>query len=69
MEELIKLVVEKAGISSEQAQSSIETVMSFLKERLPEPMAAQLDGLLSGENAEGLGNVVKGLGGFFGGKK
>lgn len=68
MEELIKLVSEKAGISSDQAKAAVETVLGFLKERLPEPIAAQVDGLLAGGSGsvENVTNVVKGLGGLFG---
>jgi len=68
MEELIQLVSEKAGISSDQAKAAIETVLGFLKERLPEPIAAQVDGLLAGGSGsvENVTNAVKGLGGLFG---
>jgi uncharacterized protein (DUF2267 family) len=68
MEELIKLVSERAGISSDQAKAAVETVLGFLKERLPEPIAAQVDGLLaSGAVSTGnVNNVIQGLGGLFG---
>ncbi len=63
MDELIKLVQQKAGISQEQAQTAVTTVLDFLKQRLPAPIAAQIDGVLQGQ---GLGSA---LGGMFGGKK
>lgn len=68
MEELIQLVSEKAGISSDQAKAAVETVLSFLKQRLPEPIAAQVDALLAGGSGsvEEVTNAVKGLGGLFG---
>lgn len=74
METIVKLVQEKAGLSEEQAKEAVTTVLAFVKERLPEPIAGQLDGLLSGEvdvnnlmsQAQGLmGN----LGGMFGKKE
>lgn len=34
MEELIKLVSSKVGISEDQARSAVETVVSFLKAKL-----------------------------------
>jgi hypothetical protein len=79
MDELIKQVVERTGISESQAQTAVTTVLGFLKNRLPEPIAGQLDGFLGGAAgaaggvAGGLagtaGDVLGGLGGMFGGKK
>ena len=61
MDELIKLVTQKAGISEAQAKSAVETVIGFLKGKLPAPVASQIDGLLSGKP---MGDVAKGLGGL-----
>ena len=75
MEEIIKQVTERAGISEAQARTAVETVLGFLKNRLPEPIAGQLDGVVGGAAgaAGGLagaaGDVLGGLGGMFGGKK
>jgi hypothetical protein len=68
MEELVQLVSVKTGIPSDQARGAVETVLGFLKERLPAPIAAQVDGLLAGGSGsvENVTNVVKGLGGLFG---
>ena len=66
MEELIKLVVSKTGISEQQAKTAVETVISFLKQKLPAPLGAQIDGLLGGSQAN---DVIKGLGNLLGGKK
>ena len=63
MDELVKLVVAKTGISEEQARGAIATVVNFLKEKLPAPIAGQIDGLLSGS---GINDALKGLGGLFG---
>ncbi len=75
MEELIKQVTERTGISHEQAQTAVATVLGFLKTRLPEPIAGQLDGVVGGAGgaiggiADKAGDVLGGLGGMFGGKK
>jgi hypothetical protein len=75
MDDLIKQVTEKTGISEAQARSAVETVVGFLKDRLPAPIAGQLDGVLSGAGgaigglADQAGDVLGGLGGMFGGKK
>ncbi len=66
MDELIKLVVKKTGISEEQAKKAIETVIGFLKTKLPAPIAGQLDGILKGEGGSG---IAGGLGNLLGGKK
>jgi len=65
MEELIKLVSQRAGISEGQAKAAVETVVGFLKDKLPAPIAGQIDGLLSGKSP---GDLVQGLGGLLGRK-
>ena len=39
MDELVKLVVDKVGISEAQAKQAVEVVVGFLKDSLPEPIA------------------------------
>ena len=48
MEELIALVANKTGLPPEAAKLATETVLQFLKAKLPQPLAAQIDGLLAG---------------------
>jgi hypothetical protein len=75
MDELIKQVVERTGISEQQARGAVDTVLGFLKTRLPAPIAGQLDGVLSGAGgalggvADKAGDVLGGLGSMFGGGK
>ncbi len=57
MEELINLVSQKTGIPKEQAKVAVETVLGFLKQRLPAPIASQIDGFLSG-NASQIGDIA-----------
>ena len=69
MDELIKLVTQKAGISEAQAQQAVETVMGFLKDKLPAPIAGQIDSMLGGAGpAKGVEDLAKGLGGILGKK-
>ncbi len=63
MDELVKLITAKTGISPDQARQAITVVADFLKQRLPAPIAAQVDGILQGG---GIPDVSKGLGGLFG---
>jgi ribosomal protein L12E/L44/L45/RPP1/RPP2 len=51
MEEMIKTVAEKAGISPEQAKTAIETVVGLLKDKVPAPMQGILDSVLGGKDA------------------
>ena len=67
MEELVKLVADKVGISEAQAQQAVETVLAFLKDKLPEPIAGQVEAALEGD-LSGLDDLVGGLGGLFGKK-
>jgi hypothetical protein len=74
MEELIRQITERTGISEEQAQQAVSMVVGFAKDKLPEPIASQLEGFLgaSGGDASGiLGQVQQlgNLGGLFGGKE
>ena len=68
MDELIALVVEKTGISEQMAQTAVETVLEFLKEKLPDPIASQVDNVINGFDADAAGNVLNTLGGLFGKK-
>jgi uncharacterized protein (DUF2267 family) len=68
MDELIKMVTKKAGISETQAKKAIRTVMQFLDDKLPGPIASQVEGLLSGRGSElDLDELMGGLGSLFGG--
>ena len=66
MEELIKQVSERAGISEAQARAAVETVAGFLKERVPAPYNSYVDSFLAG-GGEGGGGLLGSLGGIFGG--
>ena len=67
MDELIKRITEKTGISEDQARSAINTVSGFLKEKLPAPIAGQIDNVLGGGGmSDTLGNAASKLGGMLG---
>ena len=60
MDELVKLVVKKTGLSEDMARQAVETVVGYLKDKLPAPIAAQVDNVLNS------GGLAQGLGGLFG---
>ena len=68
MDQLVKRITEKTGISEDQARSAINTVSGFLKEKLPAPIAGQIDNVLSGGGgmSDTLGNAASKIGGMFG---
>lgn len=69
MDELIKLVSQKTGLSEGMAKTAVETVIGYLKDKLPAPIAGQIDGVLGGGGMpKDLGGLAKGLGGILGKK-
>lgn len=64
MDELVDLVVEKTGISEEQARQAVEVVLDFVKDKLPKSLAERLDDIIEGGKAD---DMLKGIGGLFGG--
>jgi hypothetical protein len=68
MDELINLVAGKVGISEAQARQAVETVLDFLKDKLPAPIAGQVEAVLEGD-LSAVGQLAGGLGGMFGRKK
>lgn len=62
MDELVKLVVQKTGISETAAKQAVEVVLGFLKQKLPAPLAGQMDAALGSSGK--LDDVTKGLKNF-----
>lgn len=76
LDQLISMVTERAGISTDQAQTAITTVLGFIKDRLPGPIASQVENVLGGNMGNmgnqaqpNVGNVGDQLGGMFGGNR
>ncbi len=66
MENIIKLITEKAGISEGQAKSALDTVVGYLKDKMPGGIGAQVESFLHGSGG-GAGNIAGGLGDKLGG--
>jgi hypothetical protein len=64
MDELYDLVAQKARISKEQSKIAVDYVVVYLKDKLPDPIAGQVDSVLSGEGSAD--DLMKGLGGLLG---
>jgi hypothetical protein len=76
MNELIQQVTQRVGISEEQATKAVEVVGGYLKNKLPAPLAGQVDRYLSGDSSQAggedqgaMGKIASGIGGAFGGTR
>jgi len=69
VDQLVKLVSQKTGLSEEMSRMAVQVVIGFLKEKLPAPIAGQIDSVLGGAGAaKGVQDLAKGLGGILGKK-
>lgn len=73
MNEVIQRLIEKTGLPEDKAAMAVQTVIGFLKEKLPGPLAAQIDSIVDGQSGGGamdkLGGLGAHLGGMFGNKE
>jgi uncharacterized protein (DUF2267 family) len=75
MEELIKQVSERSGISEAQARKAVDTVMNYMRDKLPASVSGTIDSALggganvAGDVADTAQNVLGGIGGMFGKKE
>ena len=65
MDEMVRIVSEKTGLPAETARTAVEAVLGYLKEKLPVPIASQIDGVLGNTGTSGgPGDLLGGLGGL-----
>jgi nucleoid DNA-binding protein len=65
VDELIALVSKKAKIDEKSAKVAVDAVLEFIKDKLPEPYASQLDNIVESGQAD---DTISGLGGLLGKK-
>lgn len=68
VDELVSLVTQKVGISPDQAQKAVTTVIGFLKQKLPAPLGEELDKVMAGGSGAAAEAAQGALGGLFGKK-
>lgn len=76
MDELIRQLQEKTGLPVDKVQDVIETVLSFVADKLPGPIGDQVKGFIGDDAADGSGgnlldtakDALGGFGGLLGGK-
>lgn len=61
MDEIVKTVSQKTGLSEEMAKTAVEAVLDYLKSRLPAPIAGQVDSVVRGEGGGGMAGMMGGL--------
>jgi len=70
MNDIIKMVASKTGLSEAMAKVAVEMVLSHVKSKLPDGLGSQIDSLLGGssssESSNPLGGLTDQLGGLFG---
>jgi hypothetical protein len=64
MEELVKQVAQRTGISEDHARTAVTTVLGFLKDKLPAPIASQIDNVVGGGGESGAGDLASAVGGL-----
>ncbi|MGH7091477.1 MAG: hypothetical protein ACREFQ_21505 [Stellaceae bacterium] len=67
MQELVQRIVDSTGISEDSATQAVDTVIGYVKEHEPPPIASQLETYLTGDTAASVAGAAKGaIGGIFG---
>lgn len=73
MNELVKLISEKTGLAEDKATDVVNTVLGFVKDKLPAGIGDQVMNLVKDQNGDGkvdlsdiAGGVKDMLGGLFG---
>jgi hypothetical protein len=77
LNELTNLITQKTGLSNDMAQQVVQIVSGYLKDKLPEPLASQVNNVLGSQPAasgssQSTGDIASQgksfLGNIFGGK-
>lgn len=66
MNDLIKVVSKKAGITESQAKTAVDYVVNYMKEKMPGDMGGQVDSLMKGGKVSDLtSGLTDKVGGMF----
>ena len=61
MDELINLMAEKTSLSPELSKQVVNIVLDFLQQKLPAPIAGQIDAALGSGAKAGVADAIGGL--------
>lgn len=63
MDELIRKLSDKFGLTQEQSYEAFKIVLNFLKDKMPDPAGSQINEILMvGESNDNPANAIKDLG-------
>ena len=68
-QELVRMVADRTGLSEDKARTAAETVIGYLKDKLPAPVSSQLDSVASGSGGSSLGDAASDVRGKFMGRE
>lgn len=69
MEELIKQVTDRTGITPDQARQAVQMVVGTIKDRLPPQFAGQIDAVVNNQaSGDAISQALGGLGDMLGKK-
>lgn len=68
MKELITQLSKKTGLPEAQARQAAEFVIRFIKDRLPAPIASQVDAAVAAGGGADIPGISSKITGMFGGK-
>jgi hypothetical protein len=66
MQQIVEQVAQRTGIPTDKAQTAVDTVVGYLKQKLPGPIASQLDNAVSGREGGDGGGIAGAAKGMFG---
>ena len=71
MNEIIQRLTQRTGLPEDKATAAVDTVAGYLKEKLPAPMASQIDNVIGGGTGgeEQSGGIGSRIGNMFGKKE
>ena len=70
MQEVVNMVSQRTGLGEDMSRTAVNTVIGFLKDRLPAPISTAIDTYMNkgAVDTSNLGNLGSELGGMFGKK-
>lgn len=72
MDQIVNMIQERTGIDADKARTAADTVVGFLKDKLPSPLAGQIDSVIGGEGGgegEGERSAMDSAADAFGGQR
>lgn len=63
MDEIVKAVADRTGLSMEQSKMAVQAAMDFMMSKMPEGMGTQLQAMMTGSDMSGaMGDMNKMMG-------